>query len=228
MEKIKIILVDDDLLLGSVMVQALQDNGYDVHYQNTLAGVEQAIIKTNPGLIILDVMVGDENSLEEINNIKLAAVDCPIIFISSYKDIEYQQLATTNGAVMYLEKPFTYDKLLLWVKRFAKGSNNNQIHLVNIGDYVLNTLDQSLQYKNKEVIPLRNTEYETLRLLVLNKNMLVTRGFLKNTVWQGVICSDESLNNIVCRLRKYLSKDSRLNIKTQRGMGFLFTNQDEE
>lgn len=223
MEKNKIILVDDDLLLGSIMVKALQENGYEVYYQNTLIGVEQLILKVSPNIIILDVMVGEKNSLEEINNIKLAANNIPIIFISSFTDIEFQKRATANGAVMYLEKPFTCEKLIMWVKRYAQGTMLEQANLCNLGDYSLNIQEHVLLYKGEDYKTLGNTEYETLRILLINKDISVSREFLKNTVWQGVVCTDENLNNVICRLRKHLSADNRINIETQRGEGFKLT-----
>ena len=73
MEKIKILLVDDDLKFGNIAVKILQKAGYDVFFQNSLFGVESLIMKLSPNLIILDVMIGEENSLERINDIRLAA-----------------------------------------------------------------------------------------------------------------------------------------------------------
>lgn len=59
-------------------------------------------MKLNPNIIILDVMVGEENSLERINDIKLAAEEIPIIFVSSDTGIETEEQAAQNGAVVYL------------------------------------------------------------------------------------------------------------------------------
>lgn len=225
MGKIKILFVDDDVLFGNMVVQVLKENGFEVHYQNSLLSVLHVISEMNPDLIILDVMVGDDNSLEHINDIKLAANDIPIIFVSSYTELEYEELATSNGAVVYLEKPFTCDKLLMWVKRYARGSDYSKSHLFMLGDYVIDTQRHFLAYHGVGQ-SLGNTEYETLRVLMLNKNMPVSREFLKNTVWQGVICSDESLNNVICRLRKYLAKDPRINIDTIRKKGFVLSYQE--
>lgn len=75
MEKIKVLLVDDDLDFGNTAVLLLKKAGYEVYFQNTLFGVESLIMKLSPNLIILDVMIGEENSLERINDIRLAAED---------------------------------------------------------------------------------------------------------------------------------------------------------
>lgn len=83
MEKIKVLLVDDDLDFGNIAVLLLKKAGYEVYFQNTLFGVESLIMKLSPNLIILDVMIGEENSLERINDIRLAAEDIPIMCVSS-------------------------------------------------------------------------------------------------------------------------------------------------
>ena len=115
MEKIKVLLVDDDLLFGNIATKILKAADYEVYFQNSLFGIESLIMKLNPNIIILDVMVGEENSLERINDIRLAAEDIPIIFVSSDSGVETEERAVTNGAVVYLEKPFSKEKLLLWV-----------------------------------------------------------------------------------------------------------------
>lgn len=57
MEKIKVLLVDDDLDFGNTAVLLLKKAGYEVYFQNTLFGVESLIMKLSPNLIILDVMI---------------------------------------------------------------------------------------------------------------------------------------------------------------------------
>ena len=111
MEKIKVLLVDDDLLFGNIATKILQAADYEVYFQNSLFGIESLIMKLNPNIIILDVMVGEENSLERINDIRLAAEDIPIIFVSSDSGVETEEQAITNGAMVYLEKPFSKEKL---------------------------------------------------------------------------------------------------------------------
>ena len=103
-------------------------------------------MKLNPNIIILDVMVGEENSLERINDIKLAAEEIPIIFVSSDTGIETEEQAAQNGAVVYLEKPFDKEKLLMWVKRYAKNNDFSNSRQINIGAYTIDTESHILRY----------------------------------------------------------------------------------
>lgn len=198
----------------------MQAADYEVYFQNSLFGIENNIMKLNPNIIILDVMVGEENSLERINDIKLAAEDIPIIFVSSDHDVETEEQATENGAVVYLEKPFDKEKLLLWVKRYAKSNDFSNSRQINIGAYTIDTESHILRYCGNNEKTLSNTEFATFKLLWINKGNVVSRQEFKNTVWKGIFCSDENLNNVVYNLRRYFSKDASIHLETIRGEGF--------
>ena len=220
MEKIKVLFVDDDLEFSHIATKILQAADYEVYFQNSLFGIENNIMKLNPNIIILDVMVGEENSLERINDIKLAAEDIPIIFVSSDHDVETEEQATENGAVVYLEKPFDKEKLLMWVKRYAKSNDFSNSRQINIGAYTIDTESHILRYCGNNEKTLSNTEFATFKLLWINKGNVVSRQEFKNTVWKGIFCSDENLNNVVYNLRRYFSKDASIHLETIRGEGF--------
>lgn len=220
MEKTKVLFVDDDLEFGHIATKILQTADYEVYFQNSLFGIESNIMKLNPNIIILDVMVGEENSLERINDIKLAAEDIPIIFVSSETGVETEEQAAQNGAVVYLEKPFEKEKLLMWVKRYAKRNDFSNSRLINIGTYTIDSESHILRYCGNSEKTLSNTEFATLKLLWINKGEVVPRQDLKETVWKGVYCSEESLNNVLYRLRRYFEKDPSIHLETLRGEGF--------
>lgn len=220
MEKTKVLFVDDDLEFGHIATKILQVADYEVYFQNSLFGIESNIMKLNPNIIILDVMVGEENSLERINDIKLAAENIPIIFVSSDTGIETEEQAAQNGAVVYLEKPFDKEKLLMWVKRYAKRNDFSDSRLINIGTYTIDAESRILRNCGNNEKTLSNTEFATFKLLWINKGEIVSRQEFKDTVWRGIFCSDENLNNVVYNLRKYFSKDASIHLETIRGEGF--------
>lgn len=220
MGKKKILLVDDDMLFGQIAVKVLQAADYEVFYQNTLFGIESLIMKLHPSIIILDVMIGEENSLERINDIRIAAEDIPIIFISSFSEIEYKAKAAKNGAMIYLEKPFDKDELLMWVDRYAKKNEDNDARMINVGDYSIDLDTHELSYRGYEERTLSNTEFATFKMLFVNKGEMVSRHELKDAVWSGLNCTDENLNNVIYKLRRYFSKDSTIHLETMRKEGF--------
>ena len=220
MEKLKVLLVDDDLDFGNTAVLLLKKAGYEVYFQNTLFGVESLVMKLSPNIIILDVMIGEENSLERINDIRLAADDIPIMCVSSLHDPEVKTEAADNGAMIYIEKPFDSREFLGWVNRYAKHKNFSNSRIISIGDYTLNTESRTLSYQGIKEKTLGLTEFSTLKVLWLNKGVVVSRQELKDTVWKGVACTEESLNNVIYHLRRYFERDISIHLETLRGEGF--------
>ncbi len=219
MEKLKILLVDDDLDFGNTAVMILQAAGYKVYYQNTLLGVESLIMKLSPNLIILDVMIGEENSLERINDIRLAAENIPIMCVSSLHDSEFKTEAANNGAMIYIEKPFDSREFLGWVNRYAKQDLDNS-RLINMGAYAINTENRVLSFRGNSEKILGLTEFNTLKLLWINRGKVVMRQDIKELVWKNITCTDESLNNVMYHLRRYFEKDTSIHLETLRGEGF--------
>ena len=162
MEKIKVLLVDDDLDFGNTAVLLLKKAGYEVYFQNTLFGVESLIMKLSPNLIILDVMIGEENSLERINDIRLAAEDIPIMCVSSLHDPELNTEAANNGAMIYIEKPFDSREFLGWVNRYAKRKDFSNSRMINMGAYTVDTETHVLSFRGCSEKTLGNTEFATL------------------------------------------------------------------
>lgn len=189
-------------------------------FQNSLFGVESLIMKLSPNLIILDVMIGEENSLERINDIRLAAEDIPIMCVSSLHDTKLKIEAANNGAMIYIEKPFDSREFLGWVKRFAKHNDFSNSRKINMGAYMVDVDSHELSFRGCNEKTLSNTEFATLKLLWINKGEIVPRQEFKDTVWKGVRCTDESLNNVIYHLRKYLERDASIHVDTVRGEGF--------
>ncbi len=219
-EKEKVLLVDDDLNFAKITVMILQEAGYEVFFQNTLFGIENIITKLNPNIIILDVKVGEDDSLERINDIRLAAEDIPVIFISSLKENGWKTDAAHNGAALYLEKPFEKEVVLAWIERYIKHDGLDNSFQVKVGDYTIETGTHVLSYYEKKEKILSNTEFAAFKLLWTNKGDTVSRKDLKDSVWKGTFCSDESLNNAIYHLRKSFERDSSIHVDTVRGEGF--------
>lgn len=226
-EKEKVLLVDDDLNFAKITVMILQEAGYEVFFQNTLFGIESIITKLNPNIIILDVKVGEDDSMERINDIRLAAEDIPVIFISSLKDNGWKTDAACNGAAIYLEKPFEKEVLLAWIERYAKHDGCHNSLQVNIGDYTIDAETHILSHHGRKEKILSNTEFAAFKLLWTNKGDTVSRKDLKDFVWKGTFCSDESLNNVIYHLRKSFERDASIHVDTIRGEGFRMWQDDK-
>ena len=85
---------------------------------------------------------------------------------------------------------------------------------------LVDTETHVLSFRGCNEKTLGNTEFATLKLLWINQGEVVPRQDLKDTVWRGAHCSEESLNNVMYNLRRYFVKDASIHLETLRGEGF--------
>lgn len=219
MDKIKVLFVDDDVALGNIVTLALEEAGCEVHYQTSLAGIKTVVKEVCPDIIVLDVEIGHKNGIEAIPVLKLIAPKTPVLIVSSHGASENVTKALEAGAVSYLKKPFEIVELLAYIHRFATPSPARD---VKIGMFRLR-VEENLLMKGDEVVrKLSLFECKMLKLLVLNLNETVTREQMQQELWgdSATESSEQSLNNYIVKLRKYLSEDERLNLVTQPKVGY--------
>ncbi len=222
MKKIKILFVDDDIILGNVATLALNEAGYDVHFQTSLSGIVEVLNEWNPQIIILDVEIGEKNGLDIAPELKRLAPEIPILFVSSHTSADFVVKSMEIGAVGYLKKPFDVKELIAYVSRFIPANSYHLKEYLNIGSFQLNLKESLLTSKGEAEIKLTTFEYKLLLLLAKNINKVVTREHIEETLWgRDIIGSSEySINNYVVRLRRLLSTDNNIYIESIPKVGY--------
>ena len=217
MEKTKVLFVDDDVALGNVVVLALEDAGYEIHYQTSLVGISQVVKEWNPDVIVFDVEIGCKNGIEMASEIKMLAPDTPLLFVSSHVDVENISKALSVGGSAYLKKPFEIEELLAYIIRYAPNFHPEGIV---IGQFELDVEGRILMKKGQEVHKLTVFECKLLKLLIQNINTSVSREQIEQELWGEAEGNEQSLNNYIAKLRKYLSDDSRIDLITLPKFGY--------
>ena len=221
MNKIKVLIVDDDTLLGSTIFIGLQALGMEPTYQTSLAGLQAVVESACPNIILLDVEVGEDNSIEQMQQLKLYAPNIPVIFMTSHTDAGYLAKAIGEGAVAFLKKPFELEELAAYIQRFAKTDTPiDTAFNVSIGKYTLNTNTRELFLNQNKECRLTVKQFETIHLLLEHSNEIVSRQALKDDLWPDGNASDPSLDNYISQLRKIFDKDESIHIITIPKIGF--------
>ena len=117
--KVKALIIDDDITLGAILSTGLQLLDIETIYQTSLAGLQSVVETARPNIIILDVEVGESNSIDLIQQLKLYATGIPVIFMSSHIDAGYQSKAINEGATAFLKKPVDVEEVAAYVKRYG-------------------------------------------------------------------------------------------------------------
>jgi Response regulators consisting of a CheY-like receiver domain and a winged-helix DNA-binding domain len=223
MEPLKILFVDDDLDFGKLICLGLNQLAYKVHFQTSLAGIEEAITQFSPSIIVLDVEIGEENGIEKARELISVFPSLPILFVSSHTDISFVTEGIAAGGVHYLKKPFDIRELDAYIQRFA--SKQPISKEICIGNYLLNAETSQLFYDDTLPIQITPLEKNALVLFWKNKNTPVSSDLLSRDVWgkKHTPDLDPSIHNLISKLRKLLNKDEHVWISTVKGVGYQLT-----
>lgn len=220
MEKQKVLLVDDDVLLGNIMTMALQEAGYEVAYQASLAAIQSVVREWKPDVIVLDVEVGTKRSIETVPDIAAVAPQTPVLFISSHIEGSNVVQAMDTGGAAYLKKPFEVEELVAYVRRYMPSFHPKGLP---IGEFSLHTAEGLLMKQGETVRKLTILECKLFHLLASHCNQPVPREEIEQELWNGKKGNEQSLNNYVARLRRYLAESESVRILTVPKTGYKLT-----
>jgi len=224
MNKVKILLVEDDPNFGSVLKNYLELNDYEVKLcPDGFSGFDQ-FLSGKYDVCILDLMMPRKYGFSLAKEIRKKDEHIPIIFLTA-KSMKDDMLKGFNvGADDYITKPFDSDVLLLKLKailrRSADKMGDPQQKEFDIGKYhfnydhrtiLLGTISQKLSPK----------EADLLRMLCIHKNELLPRQKALREIWgDDNYFNARSMDVFITKLRKYLKDDPALDIINIHGKGF--------
>ena len=228
-EKIKVLLVDDDIILGSEIADQLTNLGkYTVEYMNNAYGIPEAIEREQPDVLVFDVEIGNANGIDIVSQLYGGEIPkLPTIFISSNHSVEMKEKGLFAGGMNYLDKPFATRTLAAYIDRFMREQKKDSAtplddHIKQLGNLQFDIRNRALICENRKIKDLRPMEFSILKELASNFNQFVPRADLMATAWGGEkeYYNDQSFNNYVRRLRKLLEGDTNLGIEMSRQFGY--------
>lgn len=221
--RIKILLVEDDINLGTVLKEFLSVKGFDVTH---CVNGEDAynIFNQRPfDICLLDVMMPKVDGFTLAKNIKQIS-SIPFIFLTAKSLLDDKIEGFKIGADDYITKPFSMEELILRINAVLKRSNRND-RLFNkseykIGDYNFNFDKRILLHNNKEQ-KLTSKEAELLKLLCQKQNELLERSEALKAIWKtDSYFTSRSMDVYIAKLRNYLKADPNIRIVNVHGSGF--------
>lgn len=224
-EKFKILLAEDDLNLGVLLVDYLETEGFDVKLCKDGELALKAFQNNHFGLCLLDVMMPKMDGFSLAKEIRIKNKKMPIIFITAKSLKEDKLRGYDLGADDYISKPFDEEELL-WkikaiVRRIPSEKTAIKSEIISIGKYSFDFKNQSLMIGSKSK---RITEKESdiLNYLSENRNKVVKREDLLKDLWgENDYFLGRSLDVFITKIRKYLKEDPDLNIENVFGVGFI-------
>ncbi len=225
-KKAKILYVEDDVYLSFVTKDNLELKGYDITWKEDGEAAFLAFTQSEFDLCIIDIMLPKLDGFSLAEAIRKENEDIPILFLSAKTLKEDRIKGLKLGADDYITKPFSIEELVLKIEVFLKRSKvSKTVEKQNIAELGKLFFDfENLELSDSDTATrLTLREAELLQLFCQNKNKLLKKEEILNTLWKDdSYFLSRSLDVFVSRLRKILKKDPRLKIENIHGVGFIF------
>lgn len=222
----KILVVDDEILLVKGIRFNLQNDGYEVISCGNGLDAIRLVKEENPDLIILDIMMPEMDGLTACGKIREFS-NVPIILLTAKTDDMDKLMGFEQGADDYLTKPFNILELKLRIRALLRRTNTEKsketAELV-FGSIRLD-LDARNAYRSGELVELTAKEFDMIEFLMRNPNRVYSRNALLDTIWSYDYRSDVRTVDVhIRRLREKLETDPAKPqyIITKWGVGYYF------
>ena len=223
MEKVKILLCEDDENLGMLLREYLQAKGFDVNLMPDGEAGYQSFVNERYDLCILDVMMPKKDGFTLAQDIRKINGIIPIVFLTAKSLKEDVLEGFKIGADDYITKPFSMEEMLFRIEaimRRVSGKKNNNGNEYRLGKMVFDTQKQLL-ISDQRTVKLTTKESELLTLLVQNVNNILERNYALKTIWvEDNYFNARSMDVYITKLRKLLKDDPDVEIINIHGKGY--------
>jgi DNA-binding response OmpR family regulator len=220
---IKVLLVGDDLNLGSITSDYLKAKGYNCSWKTNGELGYREFVKNQYDIVILDVMMPIKDGFSTAKDIRGIDKKVPIIFLTAKSMKEDTLKGFEIGADDYITKPFNMEELTARISAILKRvSSDTESHFddIKIGNLTFNPKMQILS-KDDFSVSLTTKESDLLILLHKNKNEILERDHALKAIWgDDNYFNGRSMDVYIAKLRKYLKHDEQIQIINVHGRGF--------
>jgi two-component system response regulator MprA len=219
--RMRILVVDDDPSVTSLLRRGFTYEGYEVH--TAASGPEALVIAREkpPDLVVLDIMMPGMDGLDVCRRLREADPALPILMLTA-KDAPADQIAGLDtGADDYVTKPFSFELLAARVRALLRRREGEESDVLSYEDLRLDT-GARVAYRGERRINLTTTEYELLYLLMRHPRQVLAKDEIMEHVWGYDFGGNANIVEVYVRaLRKKLQEQGEAPlIQTVRGAGY--------
>jgi DNA-binding response OmpR family regulator len=225
--KRKVLYIEDEEFLGRIVSDTLEKEGYDVTWLKEGTGMMNMLEEIKPDICVVDIMLPNIDGYTLSKNIKGLYPWMPLIFLTAKSETRDLLKGFECGGTDYIKKPFSLEELIARIDNQLQLSGARDQHKfeseIRIGTYIFSPNKFEL-VRAGNTIRLSNRDTEILSVLAANKNRIVDRKDLLLTVWgDDSFFNSRNLDVYIRKLRKHLSDDQSVEIKTLKGKGYLLS-----
>lgn len=216
-----IYIVEDDASIREIEMIALKNSNYMVQAFDRASTFYAKIEEIIPDLILLDIMLPDEDGYSIVRRLRSNSrtKKVPIIMITA-KTTEMDMVkGLDDGADDYIKKPFSLMELLSRVRALLRRSPQEETGELQVGNILLDNERHIVLADNKNVV-LTLKEYELLRYLMMNENIVLSREAIMSRVWDVDFEGETRTVDMHIKTLRQKLGDCGRQIRTIRGVGY--------
>ena len=221
----KVLVVDDEPNIVELLTVSLKFQNFEVFSANSGHEALRVAREVNPDAYILDVMMPGMDGFELLGKLRQEGLDGPVLYLTAKDGVDQRIHGLTIGADDYVTKPFSLEEVItrlrVIMRRGGAAEESTNDATMSYADLTLND-DTHEVTKAGELIELSPTEFNLLRYLMQNKEVVLSKSKILDNVWHYDFGGDGNVveSYISYLRRKFDTADTHL-IHTVRGVGYV-------
>jgi two-component system OmpR family response regulator len=221
---VRVLVVDDEPDLALLLTTVMTYEGWTSQIASTGAQAVAMATQFRPDVVVLDVMLPDMDGFAVLRALRAQRSDLCVLFLTARDSVEDRITGIAAGGDDYVTKPFSLEEVVARLRgllRRAKLVRDSDDGQIEVGDLVLDELSREVRRGGQE-IALTVTEFDLLRLLMLNERQVLTKSQILERVWHYDFGGDAHVVELfISYLRKKVDAGRAPMIHTVRGVGYV-------
>ena len=222
---VKVLVVDDEPNIVELLTVSLKFQGFDVHSANSGNEALRIAREINPDASIMDVMMPGMDGFELLGKLRAEGLDGPVLYLTAKDSVDQRIHGLTIGADDYVTKPFSLEEVItrlrVILRRGSTVDDQNGDATMTYADLTLND-DTHEVTKAGEIVELSPTEFNLLRYLMQNREVVLSKSKILDNVWHYDFGGDGNVvESYISYLRRKIDTGDTPLIHTVRGVGYV-------
>ena len=224
-DSVKVLVVDDEANIVELLTVSLKFQGFDVRSANSGTDALRIAREFRPDAYILDVMMPGMDGYELLQKLRSEGLEGPVLYLTAKDGVESRIHGLTIGADDYITKPFSLEEVITRLRVVLRRGNvqedSAEESSISYADLTLND-DTHEVTKAGELIELSPTEFNLLRFMMLNKEVVLSKAKILDNVWHYDFGGDGNVvESYISYLRRKIDTGDMPLIHTVRGVGYV-------